>query len=403
MSAHHAIIEIKRRKIRSLPNILGYAFAISFLIIIVSLSQSYNVVASGELRGIGTHFAVYIPASTVCPCEFQEVGPFFKDVYTPTFNSNIIKTVEELAGVEDAAPYLMFRNDDLTIGGIEVGGLATEATVVSPETVVDGVFLEEDFPEGVMLDEVYANLLKITVGDEITAFGNTFKVIGIVNPVIYSKPAGDAHIYGLLSVVQEIAQSYGTLFNFLVSDINVALVEISPIGDMEFINAVKKSVLESVEFEVGKKGAIAGYQCGMKAREVISLTENGAWITSTILLIAVTLFSLKSQFRSVIERTREIGILKAIGWTDIDVTKQIFLESLLQALLGGVTGLIIGYSIILLIPMLGLVSMQNLVLTVSPMLLFFGPIFSIGGGIIAGLIPAWRAAKLQPAEALRQF
>jgi len=61
--------------------------------------------------------------------------------------------------------------------------------------------------------------------------------------------------------------------------------------------------------------------------------------TSIILLVAATLFSLKSQFGSVVERTKDIGILKAIGWADFDITKQIFFEALLQGLAGGIVGI----------------------------------------------------------------
>jgi putative ABC transport system permease protein len=126
-------------------------------------------------------------------------------------------------------------------------------------------------------------------------------------------------------------------------------------------------------------------------------------VTSIILLACVTLFALKSQFGSVVERTKDIGILKAIGWADFDITKQIFFEALLQGLAGGIVGIGLGYVIILLIPQLGLISAQNLVLTVSPLVVIIGLVTSIGGGIVAGIFPAWRAAKLQPAEALRHF
>jgi putative ABC transport system permease protein len=115
------------------------------------------------------------------------------------------------------------------------------------------------------------------------------------------------------------------------------------------------------------------------------------------------LFSLKSQFGSVVERTREIGILKAIGWTDSDITKQVFLESLLQGLAGGVIGVGFAYIVTLFIPQLGLLPIQNLVLTISPLIVILGFTTSLSGGIIAGVFPAWRAAKLQPADALRRF
>lgn len=403
MFAYYAMKEIKRRKLRSLANILGYVIAVAFLIIIITLAQGYNLVATGALRGIGTHFVAYIPASVVCPCQLGEVGPFFKDVYTPTFNSSLVETIKRLPGVEDAAPYLMFKLDNLTIGGIEVNSFATETNTVAPDEVVKGRYLEADDLNGVMLDEVFADLMKLDVGDKLTAFGSTFMIVGIVNPSLHSKPAGIAQMYAPISVVQEIARSYGDLYGFGVKDINIVLVEVSAKGDAEYLNLVQQTVLDTIESYAGQKGAVVGYQCGTSARKVVSITEDGAWATSIVLLVCVTLFSLKSQFGSVVERTKDIGILKAVGWTDSDITKQIFFESLLQGLVGGIVGIGCGYLITFLIPLFGLISAQNLVLAVSPSIVIVGFIASLSGGIFAGIFPAWRAAKLQPAEALRHF
>jgi putative ABC transport system permease protein len=402
--AHYALKEIKRRKLRSLANVLGYVIAVAFLIVTVTLAQGYNAVAVGALNGIGTHFAVYLPSAKACPnCAYREVGPFFKDVYTPTFNSSFVETIGGLLGVRDASPYLSFRLDDLIIGGIEVNDLATETVAVAPDEVVKGRYLRADDLNGVMLDEVYSDLMNLNVGDNISTFDRTFNIVAIVNPGLHSKPAGIAHMYGLIGVVQNMARSYADFYDFQVSDFNVVLVEISPEGDVEYLSIVKQSVLETLEFQAGKKGAIVGYQCDVSARKVASITEDSAWAISIILLASVTLFSLKSQFGSVAERTKEIGVLKAIGWTDSDITKQVFLESLLQGLVGGVIGIGLGYLVTFLIPQMGLVSIQNLVLAVSPLLALLGLIISLSSGILAGIIPAWRAAKLQPAEALRRF
>ena len=89
---------------------------------------------------------------------------------------------------------------------------------------------------GVMLDEVYADLMKLDVGDNITAFERNFTIVGIVNPSLHSKPAGIAQMYAPLGVVQEIARSYGDIYSFAVSDINVVLVEISAKGDAEYLS-----------------------------------------------------------------------------------------------------------------------------------------------------------------------
>jgi putative ABC transport system permease protein len=206
-----------------------------------------------------------------------------------------------------------------------------------------------------------------------------------------------------LSVVQEISRFYGDLYNFGVGDINIVLVEISPEGDSAYISAVEQSVLGTVESYAGKPGSIVGYQCGVAARKVVQVTEDSAWAISTVIFSSAILLALKSQSASIAERTKEFGILKAIGWTDSEILKQVFLESLLQAIFGGIIGVGFAYLVTFLVPQFGLVSTQNLVLAISPFLVLLGIGLSIIGGTLAGLIPAWRAAKLQPAEALRRF
>jgi putative ABC transport system permease protein len=399
----YAIHEVRRRKIRTLANVMGYVFAVAFMIALVSFGQAYSAMETNILRGIGTHFAVFIPARTVSPGEFA-VGPFFKGVYTGSFNMNVVEAVRALPGVDDAAPYLMFVRGNLTIGGIDISRLATNTTAVSPENVVEGRYLEATDLDGVLLDEVSADLMRLKTGDNIDAFNHTFRIVGIVNPKVNSQPAGVADMYALIDVVRDVMQSDPDS-NYLMGfgDTNVILVEASHAGEVEEVNAVKQSVLETLESHVGEKGSLAGYGCYAPARIVVSITEENAWIVSLIVVISVTLFSLKSQFGAVVERTNEIGILKAIGWGDSDVMKQILVESVLQGLIGGLAGICLGYALAFLFPLFGIMSAEGLILAVSPLLIIGGLTAALLGGIVAGVFPAWQAAKLQPAEALRRF
>jgi putative ABC transport system permease protein len=403
MFAQNALKEIRRRKLRSLANVMGYAVAVAFLVSTVTLSQGYNTVAAGDLRGIGTHFAVYIPASKSCPCQFGEVGPFFKDVYTPTFNSSVVDSIKDLTGVADASPCLMFRLENLTIMGVDFDSLATQTTVVAPDEVVKGNFGKMKDLNGVLIDRIFAEVTNLEVGDKLSAFDRNLTIVGVVDPGLHSKPAGLANIYAPLSLVQDITQYYGDLYDFSVRDINLVAVEISSTGNDEYISTVEQSVLGALESFAGRAGAAVGYQCGYAARKVVNITEDSAWIISIVILVSATLFSIKSQFGSIIERTRDIGILKAMGWTDVDITKQVCLESLLQGIIGGTIGALLGCLATLLIPQLGLVPTQNLVLDVSPWLVVLGLGISTIGGMLAGIVPAWHAARLQPAEALRHF
>jgi putative ABC transport system permease protein len=316
---------------------------------------------------------------------------------------DVVETIKALPGVADASPCLMFRFENLTICGVNFDSLATEKNVVSRDMLVKGNYSRVYDLGAILIDSVFADLAELDVGNTVAAFNHNFTVVGIVNPSLYSRPAGIANMYAPLTVVQEITKYYGDLYNFAVRDINVVLVEISPTGDPAYISAVEQSVLGTLESYAGQSGAVVGYQCGVAARRVIAVTEDSAWAISVVLIVCVLLFALKSQFSSVLERTKEIGILKAIGWTDSDIMKQIFFESLLQGLMGGIVGIGLGFIITLLIPQLGLVSAQNLMLTVSPLVVIIGLISSLSGGIFAGILPAWRAAKLHPAEALRHF
>jgi len=117
---------------------------------------------------------------------------------------------------------------------------------------------------------------------------------------------------------------------------------------------------------------------------LISLLVGGIGITN-IMLASIT------------ERIREIGIRKAIGATYSDIFIQILVESVVIAIIGGAAGLIASLG---LVEVLTLISKENTpVITFSSMLLAFS--FSAGVGVLAGLIPALKAAKLDPIQALR--
>lgn len=101
---------------------------------------------------------------------------------------------------------------------------------------------------------------------------------------------------------------------------------------------------------------------------------------------------------SISERVREIGIRKSIGATDSDVFVQILIESVVLAVLGGVTGMITSYALVQFIAVLAPTENTPIV-TATALLLAFS--FSVIIGILAGLIPAMKASRLNPIQALR--
>ena len=115
-----------------------------------------------------------------------------------------------------------------------------------------------------------------------------------------------------------------------------------------------------------------------------------------------------TMFMSVMERTRLIGVLKALGTTNFEIMKLFLTESAIIGFIGGVAGVIIGFLLSGIISELGLraagvgggMGMGGITTVVSPQLVLFAIGFSVFVGMISGLLPARRASMLQPVEAL---
>lgn len=99
---------------------------------------------------------------------------------------------------------------------------------------------------------------------------------------------------------------------------------------------------------------------------------------------------------SVTERTREIGTRRAMGAMRRDIVRQFLAEALIISLAGGLLGLLLGYALTIAAD-----SLTPVPAAVSPLAALLAVSFSAGTGLVFGVIPAWKAARMDPVEALR--
>jgi len=104
---------------------------------------------------------------------------------------------------------------------------------------------------------------------------------------------------------------------------------------------------------------------------------------------------------SVIERTREIGLRKALGARKKDILAQFLAESAILSLMGGVLGIVIGWGISILVGQIAIANNTMIIPVINLDILLLALLFSAGVGLFFGLYPANRAANLEPVEALR--
>ncbi|MEM5815906.1 MAG: ABC transporter permease, partial [Candidatus Aenigmatarchaeota archaeon] len=245
---------------------------------------------------------------------------------------------------------------------------------------------------------------EIKVGDIININGESFKVVGILQPAGALSVLTDSAIF----IPKEDARRILKLNNKDVSSIVVKVDDVSQVDNIAKEIERRLRVFRKVN-ENNQDFTVTTTQ--LIKQQVMSIAQ-----TTTLFLTLIAAISLlvggigiaNTMFTSVMERTRLIGTLKALGMTNRDVMLLFILESIILSLIGGILGISVGIIVSDLIGRITIVGIgmgsrasQGIQLIVRPQIVFLSLVFAISIGVLAGLIPARRAAKLQPVEALR--
>jgi putative ABC transport system permease protein len=397
--------QINRRRARAVANILGYAFAVATMVILTHAVLASKQASDAILNSTGTHFVAFMPADKgLCPpCAANQArtqngeGFVASGISTVLIDANFIKDVAALKGVAQAAPFLQYRLHSgsdghlFTIGGFDPENkTAVGTTCCADSDIIDGRFLCPSDSNMVMLEQAYAKLTHRKTGDTIEIAGKSFSVVGIVNPGI--RPA-KADVYMLRDDARQVvARRMGELA--MPNPINMILVEVAS-------SAIQEEVIRSVK-NLWIDLVISSYACYKPAAKSMAIHRVAALSLIVIVAISTVLLSMKSQLASLVEQRHDIGILKAIGWTDGIIAGQLLAESVFQAAAGGVLGVLAGAVVTVLLPNVqgyapGLFSNMS----ISPLVLAVSFFLGLVGGIVAAVFPAWVAARQCPSQLLR--
>ncbi|HHS96887.1 MAG TPA: ABC transporter permease [Chloroflexi bacterium] len=296
-----------------------------------------------------------------------------------TIDERIVRRIAALPGVKDAEGFL---TGYATVGDLPffvVFGYPPRGYGIQDFTVVEGEPLTANGQ--IILGRVAAENLNKRVGETIRIFDRPFRIVGIYETGVPLQDGG-----GVISL-RDAQNLFGQPHK--VSFFSVRL------EDPEAAQAVKASIESRFpEVMVSESTKFAENVTDLQ------LTKASTWAIALLALVIGGAGMMNTMGMSVYERTREIGVLRALGWRRSRILGMILRESLVLSLLGGVGGVVAALVLIFLMnqnpTVAGFVKMRfSLDLLVQTLL----TAFVLGG--LGGIYPAWRASRLQPVEALR--
>ena len=405
---------LSHRGLRSWLTILGIVIGVAAVVSIISIGSGTQQVISAQLGGLGANiFTISSGFSRASRGFFGGgfEGPRQATTQTQNLTNKDIQVIKSIPGVQFVDGIVSSRVDVVYLGQTASVSLQGVNPLAWREMTTDeldsGRYLAPSDGNVIVIGYSIANTMfkkPLLINTQISIEGKMFSVVGIL------KESGgfggdDNTIFMPISAARTIITN---VVSNQFSSIQVMVADSASV-DTVVNNTEERLLLSRHETENTKDFTISSVQ-------QIQSTISSVMGTLNLFLTGIAAISLlvgaigiaNTMFMSVMERTRQIGILKALGATNSEVMKLFLLESAMIGFIGGLIGIFLGFIASGAISELGVRMMGtgvrgigNGITVITPELVFFAVGFSVLIGVVSGLFPARRAARLQPVEALR--
>jgi putative ABC transport system permease protein len=395
---------IRAHALRSVLTMLGIVIGVAAVIAMVAVGNGARERVNAQIQALGANLIIIIPGNITAGGARMGTG----NAATLT-DADAAALKSEISLIEAAAPVVR--------GGVQIvaGGANWASTAIGVDlayfaarewTVEEGrEFTEEESRRGgqvAIIGQTVARELFAggsPVGAQIRVKNVPFEVIGIMAKKGQSMGGTDQDDVILLPLQTARQRVVGTsrAKNRSVNQITVKVREGEDIGAAE--DEMKKLLRQRHRIQDGREDDFS-----VRNLAEIQATQENSARTMAMLLLSVAGVSLvvggigimNIMLVSVTERTKEIGLRMAVGARPRDVMGQFLIEATLIALIGGLIGILIGVGIAFVSA-----DVAGWPLVIDPMVVVAAFVFSGLVGIVSGFYPAFRAARLDPVEALR--
>jgi putative ABC transport system permease protein len=369
-----ALKNILRQKTRTILTVVGILIGIAAVVALGSISEGMNAMMNQELQFLGGTIMV----------SSKESSGLMLGSMDSVISKYDLENFQDFSDVKQVVPYVM------KIGEITIGqGHPTQIIGIRPEDVDyfkskgteldSGRALETGDTYQALIGYQYAEDNDLGIGDSIEIKKSSFEVVGIIEKM-------DTGMDNSIILPLETMMDSYNLENY-----QSAFIIPEDLSKIQDVADDLKSSFDDFDFTTSN-------DIVKQMSRIIDMIRFFTIGISSIAAIVGGLGVMNTMIMSVLERKREIGIMKAIGATRKYILSEILLESVIISLIGGILGLLVGsvgsYS-------LRFVSSGLTEAKVTIPLAVGGLSFAVFLGLVGGFYPAWSAAKLDPIEAIR--
>jgi putative ABC transport system permease protein len=456
MNYSYVLKELLHHHNRTLVNILGIGIGIALFVSINAVNTAYQKAVSLPFKNLGADVVVQRPEKRAVdsgqpPASMRGIRLPFSNQLLPPEDLEKLKTIE---GVDSMASSLLLWEFDKggfrTIMGVDLSQ-PNLGPVKVREWLKEGRFPQKEGE--VVLEKHYAKFHHTQVGSTVEINGRPFSVVGLLE-IKEGSQIASANIYLPLQDAQNLlggesggvhpvrnSSQYDSKPSGALNPAGIILKSNPAIGgtveqrgiisngvNIVYLRLKNPSLLSQVKTSIARKLNGVSVTSSDSFLEVMGgvskISDQFSFIVSLIALGGAVFLIVKAMLSNLVERSREIGILKAVGWTERDVQKQLMGEVFLQSLLGGVFGILMGYFFSYLLGFLSIpistpwelnllpafakdaaaaAQTVRLPVSVSARLTAVSLALSLAAGGMASYVMGKRTARMKPAEILRQL
>lgn len=314
-----------------------------------------------------------------------------------TINQTYVNDLLPLSGVKSTAGILRATNTSTAgsslssntsqgggFGGLSITGVDSDKLSLLGVDSVNGTAFSNSSTDEVIIGKTEAESLNKTIGDTINLFGQNFTIKGTFETGNFMMDNG---IVMPLSTLQNLTSNQDKVTSILVK-----------VTDNANVTTVSNTIQDTYPNQLSTSTAA---DQANRINQGLGFINTASWAISLLAIFIGAVGVINTMIMTVYERTREIGVLKAVGWKDTRILSMILGESIVLTLLAFVAGTLI--AVVGVEVLLTLVPSVGNVITPSFSIDIFLRAFAVAliVGIIGGLYPAYRASRLSPTEALR--